>query len=76
MFILNRTTTMDDIYNHYISPTVNVNGSIEIKKTKHNPHRKHDKNDKNDNNDDYEEGDVTGYAMQHPIYVSKFSRSK
>lgn len=61
-----RTSTMDDIYNHYIAPS-RGNGTHE------NAHRKQDTIDGETSvspADEYEEGDVTGYAIQQPAYVS------
>lgn len=64
-----RTTTLDDIYNHYISPK--ANGSHQ-----ENSQRKQDESGVGGGggglmgSDEYEEGDVTGYAIQQPAYVS------
>lgn len=71
-----RTATMDDIYHHIMTsppPPPSSNSSL-ISSTLHTNKlaRRQDKNDENE----YEEGDVTGYAMQHPgLSVSTMSIS-
>jgi len=59
-----RTATMDDIYRHIMtSPTPPNNSLISSTLLTNNKlARRQDKHDENE----YEEGDVTGYAMQHP----------
>ncbi len=60
---------MDDIYRHIMmSPPSPNNSLISSTLLSNKLVRRQDKNDENE----YEEGDVTGYAMQHPgIMVSK-----
>lgn len=55
---------MDDIYRHIMmSPPTTTNRSLISSTLLTNKLvRREDKNDENE----YEEGDVTGYAMQHP----------
>lgn len=59
---------MDDIYRHIMMPPLTSNSSLISSTLFTNQfNRRQDKNDEND----FEEGDVTGYAMQHPsILVS------
>lgn len=61
---------MDDIYRHItMSPPSSNRSLISSTLQKNQFIRRQDKNDENE----YEEGDVTGYAMQHPgLMVSKF----
>lgn len=59
-FLLIRTSTLDDIYQH-----INSNGSTSGG-TKNPPFRRIDGSNSNDESE-YEEGTVTGYAVQHPV---------
>ncbi|XP_037027671.1 uncharacterized protein LOC119068245 [Bradysia coprophila] len=60
---LTKTATMDDIYRHIMmAPTPSNNSLISSTLLTNKLARRQDKNDENE----YEEGDVTGYAMQHP----------
>lgn len=62
---------MDDIYRHIMmSPSAVNNSLISSTLLTNKLARRQDKNDENE----YEEGDVTGYAMQHPgVMVSILS---
>lgn len=62
---------MDDIYRHYISPGFYNNSETMANGRKNGANRKQDINI----SEDYEEGDVTGYAMQQPqsgLVILKF----
>lgn len=65
---LAKTTTLEDIYRHYSVKPSEVNtlsnsssGSRRAFDTRH-----------DDEDDDYEEGEITGYAMQQPTTRNKF----
>lgn len=61
---------MDDIYRHIMmSPPPSNSSVISSTLLTNKLVRRQDKNDENE----YEEGDVTGYAMQHPVLLVRFT---
>lgn len=62
--LFNRTATMDDIYRHFDSKT----GAKAVNKTNVSPSVHIDSGRRQDKiSEEYEEGDVTGFAVQNPI---------
>lgn len=60
-----RSTTLNDIYSHYILPNISAPSAKPSGQRHLSSRRRQDK----PVNEDYEEGDVTGYALQQPMDV-------
>lgn len=67
-----RTTTLEDIYRHYTNNPFNQVSNITLTRSdarSSNIRRQDAQVHENHNGDDYEEGEVTGYAMSQPAQV-------